>query len=158
MLARTLPFGLTVIAIAMLASACSMIHSSERVCEVCRRPMHDATAYEILLSDERRIETCCPRCGQNYLKQAGASVLSARVADFNTGTLIDAREAIYLEGSNFHRCCQKPAMEKDLSGTQYVMSWDRCLPSLIAFSKTADADRFARKHGGRIRTFSELWP
>lgn len=37
-----------------------------------------------------------------------------------------------------------------------VQSWDRCLPSTIAFGSRDAAQQFQTAHGGEIQTFTEL--
>ena len=58
----------------------------EPECAICRRPMHKATSYSILLEDESSVEVCCPRCGLHF-QQGRRDVADAQVADFSTGPL-----------------------------------------------------------------------
>jgi hypothetical protein len=41
------------------------------------------------------------------------------------------------------------------TGTICEMHYDRCMPSLVAFSKVEDAETYQQKHGGRLLHFAE---
>jgi hypothetical protein len=77
-----------------------------------------------------------------------------RATDFNSGKNIPADQAIYLEGSDIMECCSTSGMRTD-EGTIQDVHYDRCMPSLIAFSKRDEAESVRQKHGGRIITFDE---
>jgi len=47
-------------------------------------------------------------------------------------------------------------VREDRSGGQYEVAWDRCLPSLIAFSSRQAALKFQEENGGNIKTYEEL--
>ncbi len=127
----------------------------EPECAICRRPMHKATSYSILLEDESSVEVCCPRCGLHF-QQGRRDVADAQVADFSTGERVPADEAHYVENSSVHLCCPMDPIPKDRSGTQYPLAWDRCLPSLVAFRNRDQAVEFSRQRGGHIKTYAQL--
>ena len=44
----------------------------------------------------------------------------------------------------------------DQTKTQFVLCYDRCLPSVIAFKGKVKALEFIEEHGGKILTFKEI--
>ncbi|MFQ5789052.1 MAG: hypothetical protein ACE5JI_01120 [Acidobacteriota bacterium] len=127
----------------------------EPACQVCYRPLHKETFYQVLLEGGKSSEVCCPRCGLRF--QAGREdVVSSKVADFNTGERFDARKAFYVENSSVNLCARDHRVKEDRSGAQYQRTWDRCSPSLIAFKTHEDAEAFWRDNGGVIMTYPEL--
>lgn len=134
------------------------IHSRlapEDRCDVCLRPMHQATYYRVHLEEGGTTELCCPRCGMRY-QQGREDVASSDVADFQSGEILPAQATFFVEGSSVHACVHESALKEDRSGSQYALSWDRCLPSLIAFSTRDAAEAFQRANGGKIKTYPEL--
>jgi len=123
-------------------------------CEVCYRPLHEETFYQIHLTNGDTREVCCPRCGLRF-QEAREDVLRAEVADFYTKERIDARTPFYVENSSVH-LCSASSVQADRSGTQYEVAWDRCLPSLIAFESRKAAEGFQQQNGGVIKDYDEL--
>jgi nitrous oxide reductase accessory protein NosL len=78
------------------------------------------------------------------------------VSDFFHRRRLDAPKAFYVEGSSVHLCCGEMAPRRDAEGGQYVVAWDRCLPSLVAFETREDAETFRRQNGGTLKTYAEL--
>jgi hypothetical protein len=132
-----------------------LYQQEEPVCQVCKRPMYQATNFEIELASGEPVKVCCPRCGL-YFQQGRDDVAGARVADFDSGQLTVAEEAFYVEGSSVHPCCQMETEQKDQSGIQYQLSWDRCMPSLVGFDSESAAQSFSEKYGGTIKSYAEL--
>ena len=132
----------------------SEIGGQTSFCDVCRRQVRPAIRYRIHLRDGRVKETCCPRCGLHFEK-GRQDVARREVADFETGNLLKAEGAHYVEGSSVHLCCATDS-SRDQSGSQYELSWDRCLPSLTAFRSQEAAEQFRRDKGGSLKTFQQL--
>lgn len=126
----------------------------EPVCDVCRRPLREQTSFRIELKDGATEQVCCPRCGLRFMSGRD-DVLAAEAADYETGERLAARKAFYVEGSSVHLCCGD-LTEKDRSGAQYDLVWDRCLPSLIAFETREEAEAFSRLNGGVVKAYGEL--
>jgi hypothetical protein len=129
--------------------------AQETLCPVCQRPIHKATSYYVTLGDGRTVELCCPRCGLRF-QQNGGDVRSVRVTDFDSGKLLNPEAAIYVEGSSVHPCCTQKEILKDHAGTEYERTWDRCLPSVIAFASKQAALKFQSEQGGELRTHEEI--
>jgi hypothetical protein len=123
-------------------------------CDVCYRPMHQETFYRIHLESGETKDVCCPRCGLRF-QEGRDDVVAAEVTDFNTKQRIDAAVAYYVENSPVH-FCSHAGVHEDRSGAQYEVAWDRCLPSLIAFSSREAAKKFQGENGGDIKTYEEL--
>lgn len=146
-------------AIVILAAAATAAYyywpQEREVCQICRRPMHDATSYFVTLGNDHEVELCCPRCGLRF--QTGRNdVAETEVADYPSGQRIAASEAFYVVGSSVHPCCSEADILKDRSGIEYERTWDRCLPSVIAFRSEEDAGNFRDRHGGRILNYGEF--
>ena len=129
--------------------------ANEQLCPVCQRPIHRATSYYVTLGTGKTVELCCPRCGLRF-QQSGGDVRSVRVTDYVTGKLLDPEAAVYVEGSSVHPCCTQEEIKKDQAGVEYERTWDRCLPSVIAFGSEAAARKFQGQHGGEVRTHEEI--
>lgn len=127
----------------------------EDVCAVCLRPTHKVTSYFVTLEGGETVELCCPRCGLRF-EQEGGEVASVKVTDYGTGELLDPGDATFVEGSAVHVCCGEEALLRDREGSEYERTWDRCLPSVIAFGSRAKAEDFRARSGGRILQLDEL--
>jgi hypothetical protein len=149
---------LALAAVAAVGALSLLLYRASRpddLCDVCLRPMHQETYYRVHHTDGEVTELCCPRCGIRH--QFGREDVShAEVADYRTTELLNAEEAFFVEGSEVHACVHEGTVQKDLSGSQYSLDWDRCLPSLIAFDSRQAAEAFQRTNGGIVRSYDEL--
>ena len=149
---RTRLPALAALLIALLLAACSR----NAVCDVCKRDECAAMTFRIEYADGGSQRTCCPRCGAHALKEAaGREVRRLEAHDFASGRPIDARQAVYVDGSDMEHCSgarETPAAQDCCRSLQY----DRCLPSLVAFASREEAAAFMQEHGGRLRGFDEL--
>ena len=125
------------------------------VCQICRRPMHQSTSMFVALEGGQEVELCCPRCGLRF-QQGRTDIRGVEVTDYPSHNRLPAADAIYVSGSSVHPCCSTEEILKDRSGVEYERTWDRCLPSVIAFGSRRDAAAFQLEHGGEIRTYQEL--
>lgn len=112
--------------------------------------------FRVEFADGGVQKTCCPRCASHAVAEAGDRDVSRLFArDFATGREIDARAAVFVDGSDFEHC-SVPKEDRSAPGCCRVLAYDRCLPSLIAFASPDDADRFMHEHGGTLRSFDDL--
>ena len=125
------------------------------LCAECQRPIHDATFYRIFLSGDEIEDVCCPRCGLNFQRER-VDVVHTQVADFYSRERFSSSQAYFVENSGVHLCCSEEDIQWDRSGAQYSRTWDRCLPSLVAFRSKESARRFQNEQGGFIRTYQQL--
>jgi hypothetical protein len=128
------------------------IAGGQPLCEVCKRVIHPATSFRIMEANGAIKATCCPRCGLTSVIKNGGKVLDA--VDFSTLRRIAAADAIYLEGSDIMECCSATGFRAD-QGSYQEIDYDRCMPSLLAFSRREDAESVREKHGGHIISFEE---
>jgi len=147
--------GLAVICLAALLGYfvwAGRIAGGKPVCEVCKRVIQTATSFRIARADGSMQAVCCPRCGLAAVIQNGGRVFDA--VDFTTKKRIEAAGAIYLEGSDIMECCMSTGFRSD-AGAYEKMAYDRCMPSLLAFARSEDAEMVRQKHGGNILSFEE---
>jgi hypothetical protein len=121
--------------------------AGDPLCSVCKRPLHPAQKFMVASEDGKEHLSCCPRCGLRFAIENKARPI--RATDFNNGKWIPAESAYYLEGSDIMECCNSSSMRSD-DGMLCEMHYDRCMPSLVAFSDRAAAESFQHRHGGRI--------
>lgn len=132
--------------------SCSRTHHR---CEVCQRDECTELAFRVTLEGGKTIHTCCPRCGLHYAKTSPQAPRTYQATDYTGKEWIDATKAVYVSGSDVSHCASKE-IKRDAQGCCLVKGFDRCLPSLIAFTERADAESFQKKHGGELVTFDEL--
>lgn len=123
---------------AFLLSQGYALHASDRAgCVICGMflDLYERTRYMISLDDGRTFSTCGLTCAAGIIKDHKAHLAGIEVADFSTGEPINARTAVYVEGS-------------DIPG---VMTYT----SRLAFRSKAAATAFQSEHGGRLMTFDE---
>lgn len=143
--------------LALLGGASYYVYQEARAeseCSICLRPIHHRTGYRLHLSGGRVEAVCCARCGLRF-QQHRDDVDYVEVADFNTAEALDATEAFFVENSTNAFCCRE-RMGTDRAGIQYRLSWDRCLPGLVAFKTRDAAETFRQRIGGEIKTYREL--
>ncbi len=142
--------------IVMAGTLCACGYLDHRdVCQACRRPLHEQTAYRITLDNGEVQTVCCPRCGL-HVQSGRHDVVSAETSDYPSGRMIPASQAFYVENSSVMLCCSLDKLRRDRSGSQYALGWDRCLPSLVSFEALADARQFEQEHGGVVKTYEQL--
>jgi hypothetical protein len=124
-------------------------------CPACQRPECTTMAFRITLDDGSTVSTCCPRCGLHYLASNQQTARGYEATDFASGKWIAASSAIFVEGSDVHACAAIDA-KRDAYGCCTYKGYDRCLPSLVAFTHTKAATEFQRQHGGTIISFDTL--
>ena len=123
-------------------------------CRVCQRHLH-AGSQVVALSQGRQEAFCCPTCAMTLGRQAGEAVTVVELTDFETGSRIAPEEAYVVEGSDVNLCLQHPVLT-DSQKQPASMRFDRCSPSVLAFSSQQAAETFRQQHGGRLLPFSAL--
>ena len=126
----------------------------EAICQVCGRGISAKTAYEIETASGT-VHACCPACAMHFMLNEPGSVRKSWATDFNTGKPIPASNAYYDSGGDTQYCtAHHPPVERGTEGVT-VRVYDRCLPTLVAFSNRDEADAYQRQHGGRVVTYEE---
>lgn len=116
-------------------------------CQVCNRELMQGSLFVTVDAKGSKRHACCPRCGLRSVLENGGEVLEA--TDFSTGKMIPAVDAVYLEGSDIMKCCSTTGFRVE-DGAYSDIEYDRCMPSLLAFSTRAEAELVQRDHGGQI--------
>jgi hypothetical protein len=149
---RTLGTLLLSLAGALLQISCL---SPPATCDVCGRDECRALAFRVDYEGGGTQWTCCPRCASHAVAASGRKVERLTARDFASGRDTDATAAVYVEGSDVEHC-RSPREERTESGCCRLLTYDRCLPSLIAFESASSAEAFSRQHGGTLRRFEDL--
>ncbi len=129
------------------------LEANKLQCSVCGRPLHKPLVYVVASPSGARSLTCCPRCGLRFAIEQDAK--AAQATDFATRRSVSAQDAVYVEGSNLMECCSTMTTLRPDQRTICELHFDRCMPSLVAFSKIEDAKEFQRRHEGHILNFTE---
>lgn len=123
-------------------------------CSACQRPIHAHSRTVALVNGRSRV-FCCPACALSEHEQDGKPVRVTELTDFATGAKLMPSEAFVVKGSDVNMCARLHGpMDADKRPTD--VPFDRCSPSLLAFSRRSDAVQFAREHGGQVESFREM--
>ena len=126
------------------------------LCPFSGRGIHAQTRARVTLGG-RKYETCCVRCAIVEAQQTGKPLRVQEVADFETGKLLIADKAWFVEGSTVNLCMSMaPGAESPGEHTVYLRGFDRCSPSVLAFSNERQARGFITQHGGVLKRLSDL--
>jgi len=128
----------------------------ESACSLCGREIHPTRGASVRVAGRRPVAACCPRCALHYALQEAGSAAAIDVEDGNTGEKLDARSATFVEAANGATCSHGRAESAPRApGVSYDRTYDRCLPSLVAFRSEAEARAYQRRSGGRILDYAE---
>ena len=128
--------------------------SESAVCRVCGRMVHADMRTVAAVGDKREV-FCCPTCALSAGAQLHKAVRFEQLSDYETGHPLLPANAFAVEGSDVVPCVHShPMLNPD--GQPIPMAYDRCSPSIIAFTDRTSAERFAHEHGGQIDTFLRL--
>jgi hypothetical protein len=130
----------------------SMSGPTEGLCRVCDRSLHHTVTYRMQVSRGSE-SACCPRCGMHYQIEHPGEVKKAWATDLMTGRLIDAETAVYVEGGDVAYCTMHSSPVQHHPQGLAVRDFDRCLPTLVAFSSYPEAENYQREHGGEIMDY-----
>ena len=126
----------------------------DQTCAACGRPVH-SHAKVVGLVDEESRTFCCPACLLMDRRQTGQKIGVVGLTDYSTHTAIEPDEAFLVVGSKVNHCLRhEPVLDQPRAAG--LLDFDRCSPSVLAFSSEAEARGFMAKSGGRLSTFEEL--
>ena len=149
------------IIVLLLAAGAFMVHRSLSVgramCPACNRPVMADMKFTVVMADGEKHDFCCVRCGQHYIRLHPAKIKAALATARDTGQQMSMYDATFVFGSDVMPCCAPRTVVGD-EKIAYQRAWDRCCPSLIAFSTRAAAEPFARQHGGTVLSYAETLP
>jgi hypothetical protein len=140
-----------------LAARFSAILGGE-VCAFSERQIHSQMAVRVAVEGESGgpVTACCLRCAINQAHQTGRLMRIISVTDFNTGKQLSATQAVYVVGAGVAPCADHSSVIPNGERRPLRCTWDRCLPSAVAFADLRDAQAFQARHGGQIARFAEL--
>lgn len=123
------------------------------MCPFCDRMVHPVTAYRLTV-DGHVVAACCPRCGMHaQVNQERGKVGQAWATDVNTGESVPAESAMYVEGGDVQYCAHGNQAEARGPEGVSVRAYDRCLPTLVAFKTSEEAEAYQQQHGGRVLSY-----
>lgn len=128
--------------------------STVQICNVCTRPLHERSRTVAVIDGKRQV-FCCPACALTTHRQTSKRVQVVELTDYETDAPLDPGAAYIVEGSAVNLCVHQH-MLFDQNKQPSALDFDRCSPSMIAFSGKDAADLFARQHGGVVRRFQEV--
>ncbi len=146
---------LVVVGLGLLYAGWRVARSPESgACNACGRPVH-AQSQTLANTDGTPGVFCCPTCTLTLHRQTGREVRLTQLTDFDTGDKIDPDKTVIVLESSVNLCMRgETLMNSDKQPVPLV--FDRCSPSMIAFSSRAGAENFARENGGMVKPFQEL--
>lgn len=148
-------FWVTALALAAIAAVSLLAYRHVtrppmELCQVCQRSLHAGVTYRLEMADGTREAACCPRCGMHLQVERPGAVLRAWATDVVTGEEIPAQKALYVEGGDVEYCTlHEPRVRRAPEGVA-ARDYDRCLPTLVAFKTSGEAERYQAQHGGRV--------
>jgi hypothetical protein len=158
MMARKISYGalglLVVVAGLLIVGEWNLHRRSEEVCGFCSRHIH-RQAGVIAEIDGKRHHVCCAHCAVTEGLQEHKPVKLIQVTDYNSGGKLDPAHAWYVDGSRIVACTHDMTRMDVMKRTENTM-FDRCSPGTFAFATHDDADAFAAKNGGLVRSLGEM--
>lgn len=136
---RPRPFRTAALIIVLLLGALTPILAADA--KRCRMCGMDATAsqteFVVHHASGQQERTCCLHCVYLLQKLGGAAdITRLETRDFSSGTLVDARRALYLEGATLR--------------PKHSMA-----PFLLAFAGRDTAERYRKQYQGNIVDFNQ---
>lgn len=145
---------LVIVAGLLIFGEWSLQRRSEEVCGFCARHIH-RQAGVIAEIDGKRHHVCCAHCAVTEGLQEHKRVKLIEVTDYNSGRKLDPAHAWYVDGSGLVACTHDMTRMDDMKRVESTM-FDRCSPGTFAFATHDDADAFAGKNGGVVRSLGEM--
>ncbi|MCC6861907.1 MAG: hypothetical protein IT158_25270 [Bryobacterales bacterium] len=133
---------------AIFAFAVTRLTPGSSLCEACRRDVHH-NSRTVAAIDGRSQTFCCPSCALAKGRQRGVPVRFLEMTDFDSGLPLPPARAFLVRGSDL-ATCRNEHTPVDETGHKPALVYDRCSPSLPAFSTKERAEGFVRSHGGAI--------
>ena len=124
-------------------------------CPVCRRHEHRESLVRFRAEGEGVTEVCCLSCALAYGRQTSKAVTIVSVTDHNSGKPLDPDGATFVVGSDVSPCTHG-AEQLRLEGETLPVHWDRCMPSILAFTSREAAEAFRTQHGGHLQALRDL--
>lgn len=122
-----------------LAAVLSVAAFAEEKCSLCGMKVDEGKRQHFIINtkDGKSQKACNQGCAVMLMENIKKDVKTLESVDYNTGKVIDAHKAFYVQGSDI-----KPVM-----GGQ----------SIASFAKKEDAEKFQKERGGKVVTYDELF-
>jgi hypothetical protein len=109
----------------------------------------------VAMIDGKRANYCCPACAMSEHQQSGKPVEIVELTDYLDGKSLKPQGSYVVRNSDLNPCLDHhPAVGENSQPLQ--AHYDRCAPSVLAFSDRASAAGFASSHGGQVMKFEEF--
>lgn len=125
------------------------------VCAACQRAECAGMGFNVTLATGKTVETCCPRCGAQVIREQSQPPRAVTATDYATGKSVAVAAAVFVVGSDVSHCAA-PEVRRDAQGCCMFKAYDRCQPSTIAFGDRAEAETFLKQHGGKLAVWSDI--
>ena len=129
------------------------LQAPDHNCTACLRPVHRNTVTKALVNGKHK-QYCCPACALSDHQQTRATVQVTSLTEFTTGITLHPETAFIVRGSDRTSCTHHQAPIGPDKQPVHA-HFDRCSPSLLAFSSREKAVAFAREHGGKVMPFAD---
>lgn len=129
-------------------------NESQQACAACGRPLHSHSSVVALIEGEEQ-RFCCLACVYMDHRQTGHEAKVVELTDYYSDAAIKPEDAFLVVGSAVNHCLRVEAV-LDQHKVASQLDFDRCSPSVLAFSSEAEAHDFIAKHGGKLNTFEDL--
>ena len=123
-------------------------------CYACQRSIHSHSRTVGLVSGRPRL-FCCPSCALSEHEQEGKPIRVTELTAFLTGARLSPADAFVVRGSDVNMCARTHEL-MDADKRAADVHYDRCSPSMLAFSRREEALQFAREHGGEVVPFKDI--
>lgn len=138
----------------LLAGEWSVQKRSEELCGICQRHIHKQAEVVAEIGGKRH-HVCCAHCAITEGFQEHKPVKLIEVTDYNSGRKLDPAHAWYVDGSRIVACTHDMTRMNEMKQVE-TTAFDRCSPGTFAFGTQEDADSFAAKNGGLVRSLGEM--
>ena len=127
---------------------------SEERCGICQRHILKQAAVIAEIGGKRH-HVCCSHCAITEGFQEHKPVKLIEVTDYSSGRKLDPARAWYVDGSRVVACTHDMTRMNEMKQVEST-AFDRCSPGTFAFATHEDADSFAAKNGGVVRSLGEM--
>lgn len=145
---------LVTVAALLLAGEWNLHRRSQQVCSICARHINPKAEVIAEIGGHRH-HVCCAHCAVTEGFQEHKRVRLIEVSDYNSGRKLDPRHALYVDGSRVVACEHDMTRMGEMKQVEQA-AFDRCSPGTFAFPTRSEADSFAAKNGGAVRTMEEM--
>jgi len=125
-----------------------------QACVACGRPLQSHARVVSLVEGEER-SFCCLACAFMDHRQTGQRAKVVELTDYYSDSDIEPQEAFLVVGSAVNHCLRAAPLLNQRKATSHL-EFDRCSPSVLAFSSQAQARDFRAKNGGSLSMFDQL--